>query len=251
MSTAISVGLVLIVALLGVLVVGLLRSHAEILRALHDLGVNLDGDDAGRAPRATATRRAGDRLAPPRTESFGTARDIAGSVPAGGTAHVAVSGVGHPTLLAFLSTGCGTCSAFWEALGDPDHRLPDPATRVAIVTLSPEAESPALVQELAPPDLVTVMSSEAWDAYDVPTSPYFVLVDGPSGRIVGEGAGVSWDQVIDLLAKSVADAEVAPAPLTRMSGRDRAARVDEQLHAAGIEPGDPSLYPAGSSQEET
>ena len=30
------------VGLLSLLVVGLLRSHAEILRALHDLGVDLD-----------------------------------------------------------------------------------------------------------------------------------------------------------------------------------------------------------------
>ena len=31
-----------VILLLAVLVVGLLRSHAEILRALHDLGVNLE-----------------------------------------------------------------------------------------------------------------------------------------------------------------------------------------------------------------
>ncbi len=49
MSAAIAVGLVVVVTLLGVLVVGLLRSHAEILRALHDLGVHL-GDDAAAAP---------------------------------------------------------------------------------------------------------------------------------------------------------------------------------------------------------
>ena len=32
----------LVIALLATLVVGLLKSHAEILRALHDLGVNLE-----------------------------------------------------------------------------------------------------------------------------------------------------------------------------------------------------------------
>ncbi len=31
-----------VVALLGLLVAGLLRSHAEILRALHEIGVDLD-----------------------------------------------------------------------------------------------------------------------------------------------------------------------------------------------------------------
>jgi hypothetical protein len=163
--------------------------------------------------------------------------------------HLAVSGVEHATMLAFLSTGCGTCGAFWEALHDPQLRLPDPTTRVAIVTGGPEAESPALVRELAPPHVVTVMSSEAWDAYDVPMSPFFVLVDGPSGRIVGEGSGASWDQVVELLAKSVADAAPSP-PLTSMRGRDRAALIDQQLMAAGIRPGDPSLYPVAPAEDE-
>ena len=36
-----------VIGLLCVLVVGLLRSHAEILRALHDLGVDLDRKDDG------------------------------------------------------------------------------------------------------------------------------------------------------------------------------------------------------------
>ena len=45
--TALVVALVLVVALLAVLVIGLLRSHSEILKALHDLGVNLeDGSPA-------------------------------------------------------------------------------------------------------------------------------------------------------------------------------------------------------------
>ncbi|MDP1807295.1 MAG: hypothetical protein Q8K72_19110, partial [Acidimicrobiales bacterium] len=83
--------------------------------------------------------------------------------------------------------------------------------------------------------------------YDVPVSPYFVLVDGPSGRVVGEGAGTSWQQVVDLLGKATADADISPATPrrspARMSGQDRAERVDRELRAAGVEPGDPSLYP--------
>ena len=204
MTTAIVVGLIVIVALLGVLVVGLLRSHAEILRALHDLGVNLRR--RGARPRAARPARAttepsASGLVPPRPGGLGSARRRHRPVPGGGVAHVAVRGVEHATLLAFLSTGCGTCGAFWEALGDPQLQLPDPTTRVVIVTSGPEAESPAPVHELAPPGVVTVMSSEAWDDYGVPVSPYFVLVDGPSGRIVGEGSGTSWDQVVDLLGE--------------------------------------------------
>jgi hypothetical protein len=255
-TAAVIVAFAFALALLGVLVVGLLRSHAEILRALHDLGVNLEDGapvPAGRAGTAVsrhAPRRTAEGVPAPRSDGpLGDAADITGRLPRGGTAHVAVRDVEHPTLLAFLSTGCGTCGTFWDALGDdPGAHLADPATRIVVVTNGPEAESPAAVADLAPPDLVTVMASEAWDDFGVPVSPYFVLVDGPSGRVVGEGSGTSWSQVVDLLGKAEADTsarrrEEARA-VTRMGGQDRADRVDRELRAAGIEPGDPSLYPA-------
>ena len=256
---AIAVGLALVVALLGVLVVGLLRSHAEILKALHDLGVNLEEGapaPARRTPRASrhAPTRTAEGVARPRTDAtLGAAADLTGTLPRGGSARVAVVGVDHPTLLAFLSTGCGTCGVFWDALAEGVSHLPDPDTRVVVVTNGPDAESPAAVADLAPPGLVTIMSNEAWDDYGVPVSPFFALVDGPSGRVVGEGSGTSWDQVVDLLAKAVADAGAAPAerPLTRMGGQDRADRVDRELLAAGIEPGDPSLYPAPRPEHAT
>jgi len=254
--TALVLALVLITALLGVLVIGLLRSHAEILKALHDLGVNLeDGAPAAPARRATATSRhapmrTAEGVPGPRSDGpLGEAVDLTGTLPRGGAAHVAVTGVEHTTLLAFLSSGCGTCGAFWDALRqDANNHLPDPSTRVVVVTNGPEAESSAAVAGLAPAGIVTLMSSEAWNDYGVPVSPYFILVDGPSGRVVGEGAGTSWSQVVDLLRKAVADAAIVrnePAPpLTRMGGQDRAERVDRELRSAGIEPGDPSLYPA-------
>ena len=265
---ALVVALVLVVTLLGVLVVGLLRSHAEILKALHDLGVNLE-DGAGAVPprrRAAvsnhAPMRTADGVPRPRSENtpMGDAVDLTGELPDGGMARVAVTGVEHATLLAFLSTGCGTCGTFWEALSDPSGpTVPGRDTRVVIVTNGTEAESAAAVADLAPPGIVTVMSSEAWDDYDVPVSPYFLLIDGPSGTVVGEGAGTSWDQVLDLLGRAVADAGLARgderARLTRMAGQDRADWVDHELLAAGIEPGDPSLYPAAHpahlSQDDT
>ena len=43
---ALAVVLSVVVVLLAVLVAGLLRSHADILRALHDLGVGV-GEPAG------------------------------------------------------------------------------------------------------------------------------------------------------------------------------------------------------------
>jgi hypothetical protein len=249
---AIALALALVLAVLAVLVVGLLRSHAEILKALHDLGVNLEEGAPSAARRQPAVShhapaRTADGVAPPRGDvPLGAAVDLTGTLPRGGAARVAVTGVDHPTLLAFLSTGCGTCGTFWDALADGATGLPDAATRVVVVTNGPEAESPAAVADLAPPGIVTVMSSEAWDDYGVPVSPFFALVDGPSGRVIGEGSGTTWEQVVDLLAKAVADAGVRSGPerpLTRMSGQDRADRVDRELRAAGIEPGDPSLYP--------
>jgi hypothetical protein len=254
-TAAIVVALAVALALLGVLVVGLLRSHAEILRALHDLGVNLeDGAPAPTARTTTVSRhgpvRTAEGVPAPRSDGpLGDAADITGRLPRGGSAHVAVREVEHGTLLAFLSTGCGTCGTFWDALrDDPTAGIADPDTRVVVVTNGPEAESPAAVADLAPPGIVTVMASEAWDDYGVPVSPYFVLVDGPSGRVAGEGSGTSWAQVLDLLGKAEADTAArrreVDRPVTRMGGQDRADRVDRELRAAGIEPGDPSLYPA-------
>lgn len=254
--TALVVALGLAVALLAVLVVGLLRSHAEILKALHDLGVNLEDGAPGPTGAALATSsRAPMRTAPgvprPRGEDapFGPASDLSGALPTGGAAHAAIAGVEHSTLLAFLSTGCGTCGTFWDALGrHGDAPLPGDATRLVIVTNGVESESPAAVADLAPAGVLTLMSSEAWDLYQVPVSPYFVLVDGRSSQVIGEGAGTSWPQILDLLGRAVGDRDTAPRrrgrPQPRMGGQDRADWVDAELRAAGITPGDSSLYPA-------
>lgn len=251
MATALVVALGLVVALLAALVIGLLRSHAEILRALHDLGVHLEdgADGAATASRGTTRGPSATAAGVPRPRAEGgigdAAHDITGDLPEGGTAQVAVVEVPHATVLAFLSSGCGTCAGFWESLADRDVRqLPGPDTRVVIVTQGHDHESAATVADLAPVDVVTVMSSDAWDDYGVPVSPYFVLVDGPSGRVVGEGAGTSWEQVVDLLGRSVADQDLLAARRRRSGrGAERAAEVDRALLAAGIGPDDPSLYP--------
>jgi len=96
-----------------------------------------------------------------------------------------------------------------------------------------------------------VMSTQAWLEYEVPGAPYFVHVDGPSGRTVGEGTAVTWDQVVSLAARAADDriARVAP-DAARDSDRGREARIDEELMAAGVYPGDPSLYPKAPSEPE-
>ena len=228
--------LAVVVALLGVLVAGLLRSHAEILRALHQLGVGLDPD----APEVAEA----DRVRLPSTARRAT--DVAGETPTGDAVSIGIVDVAHPTLVAFLTSGCTTCAGFWSALAQPRLRVPGDARLVA-VTKGVEAESPARLSKFAPPDVPVVMSSAAWDAYDVPVAPYFAYVDGPSGAIVGEGAAGTWDQLVGMLDQALLDAGLARGRRRRGSrGADRAGQADAELRRAGIEPGDPSLYGGAS-----
>jgi len=253
-----------VVALLALLVVGLLRSHATILRALHEAGIDLDPDaDPHRHASTIASLdepriRTQPGVPGPAGASGQRAADLVGQTAAGGTRTVSVT-AGQPTLLAFLSTGCATCATFWEAFaeagadgGDPLPRLGLPAgLRLVVVTKGPELESPGEVAALAPTGVLTLQSSQAWDDYRIPVAPYFALVDGRRGVVVGEGAAASWERVRDLIQRSLADAaleETLPAEDGKvrrrdvLTGRVRGARIDQDLLDAGIEPGDPRLY---------
>ena len=199
-----------VLALLALLVAGLLRSHAEILRALHELGANLDparADGVVTSPVGAPTVRSGGVTStdvaarPPRS-----AADLSGVTPEQDSVSIAVLGARHLTLLAFLSSGCSTCHGFWDAWHD-DAPIDIPGdARLVIVTKDPSAESAASIHRLAPRTVPVVMSSAAWEAYDVPVAPFFVLVDGPSDTIVGEGAASNWEQVTSLLQNALADA---------------------------------------------
>lgn len=241
--TALVVVLTVIVALMAVLVAGLLRSHAEILRALHRLGVGLDPSQD-----PVATEPGDARLAVPRPRRGArTGADVVGSTPEDGAMSVAVAGVDHDTLLAFLTSGCLTCAEFWSSFAESTAGVDVPGdARLVVVTKSSRDESPARIRRLAPRHIPVVMSSGAWDEYDVPVAPYFVYVHGPSGEIVGEGAAAGWEQVRSLLAQALDDAGLTGR--RRRSPRPRGdaareARADRDLLAAGIHPGHPSLYP--------
>lgn len=227
MTTTLIVLEAVVLLLLLVLVVGLLRSHGEILRALDQLG--LDPAEPGAAPRIGVT--------PPKRDGS-AAPDIAGIAPDGADRVVAVAAGRTPTLLAFMSSGCLTCAGFWDAFRRPDSLdLPGEGTRLVVVTKGPDQESRARVSELAPRAFTTVMSSEAWDAYQVPVSPYFVFVEAGSGRIAGEGAAATWQQLGSLMRQALADGGGRGS-----ATRDRAERVDEILADSGIGPGHPSLH---------
>ncbi len=231
MTTALVVVLAVAVGLLALLVAGLLRSHAEILRILHGLGVTED----------EVLGRDHDPKSIPARPASRPATDVSGATPQGGAVRVGVAATDHPTLLAFLSSGCATCGPFWDGLGDADLPLPLGEPRVVVVTKGPERESPPAVAALAPNGTTVVMSTAAFEDYTVPATPYFVLVDGPSGRIAGEGTATSWEQLAGLLTRAAADAGYATRVRRRFG--DRMRDTDAELTAAGIEPGDPTLYP--------
>lgn len=219
---AVVIAQAVLLALLTLLVAGLLRSHAEILR-------RLDGMES--RPQAAGQPLAAG-LAEPRADAPAAA-DVTGRTPSGDALHVAVTRAGSPTLLAFLSSGCDTCQGFWDSLGS-DQRPPLPGgVELLVVTKGWEEESPSRIAELAAPGVRTVMSSAAWQAYSVPGSPYFVLVDA-AGGVAGEGTARAWPQVVSLLTDALADARLA-------GGRDDVQRADRELAAAGIRPGHPSL----------
>jgi len=237
MSVLVAVETLLLV-LLTLLVMGLLRSHAEILRRLEEL----KGDRAPHLPTSTAT--------PAEVSEAQEAVNVTGSTPFGEAVAIAVAPARHRTLLAFLSSGCTSCEAVWAGLHeDAAARLPVPA-RLVVVTKDEDEESPGRLRDLAPDDVPVVMSTTTWERYRVVGSPYFILVE-PDGQIAGEGTATSWEQLGSLLGDAAADnGVVVHLPEAREPGAAsnrgpaRLARADEELDSAGIGPRHPSLYSA-------
>ena len=206
MLVAVVVVETLVLALLSIVVVALLRSHAEILRRLpepseaepshHDEPIDLSD-----APRLPA------HLPSPRRRAT-EAHDISGTTPDGDAVAVSMA-VGSNTVLAFLSTGCLTCRTFWDGLR-PAVRTPLPGdARVIVVVKDPAFESPSKLRELAPPDVQVVQSSRAWEDFGIAMSPYFCFVDGTTGDVRSEGAAMTWEQVASLLRDALLDEELA------------------------------------------
>jgi hypothetical protein len=226
-----------VVGLLALLVAGLLRSHAQIMRALHELGA-----DVGARPSARSL---------PEPASGRQPSDVVGTSPEGDAVSIGVVGARNSTLLAFLSSGCHTCADFWRSFAHPDGLDVPGNARLVVVTKDAGEESISKIRKLEPDDVAVVMSSSAWRAYDVPVVPYFVYVDGSSRQIIGEGAAGTWTNVESLIGQALEDAGLVDgdgrprrrARVRRQSDQDRASRIDAELRAAGIAPGDPSLHP--------
>jgi hypothetical protein len=260
---ALAVVLSAVVLLLGVLVAGLLRSHADILKALHDLGVGVgepvavhDHGPAGEAVAGGSGRSSGVpvplTIGPPLPgeRNSTSAPTVAGVTPRGDALAVTVVGGDRLTLLAFLSSGCATCAGFWQAFQTPDALGLPAHTRLVVVTKGPEMEIPGEVAAQAPAGLPVVMSTEAWGDYEVPGSPFFVLIDGASGHRIGEGVANHFQQVVELVRRAESDTRSfslgsrSRSYANGLDGPGRELDNDRELIRAGVRPGDPSLYPS-------
>jgi hypothetical protein len=233
------IAVLLAVALLYI--VALLRSHADILRRLAVL------EERGAAPAPLSEFAEAPNGAP----AVGggeviTAGAISGTTLHGDSATLSF-GPGSPvTLLAFLTSGCGSCAPLWAGLHEA-RDLAALAHRVAVVTHDPMRESPTRLERLAPAGTDVIMSSAAWADYAVPGSPHFVLTDG-AGGILGRGSALSWSQLETMVSDARADARRAADPAHAAADparttAERAQRSEGALASAGIGPGHPSLYP--------
>jgi hypothetical protein len=115
------------------------------------------------------------------------------------------------------------------------------------VTKGPDREVPSEVRARTTGLVPVVMSTDAWLDYQVPGSPFFVLVDGATGQKVGQGVAGQVGQLAELVRRAEHDRGHAGGTRGRgevsLAGPAREAEADEVLAAAGIFPGDPSLYP--------
>ncbi len=168
-----------VIGLLAMLVIGLTRKNAEVLRRLE-------------AAERTA------EVSPTGAE----ARDIAGMGLNGKVVGVRVHEPGRSTLLAFMSTTCSNCGRFWKAFSDTEAIATLGDTRLIIVTYGTEHEVPTEIAEVAAPEIPLVMSSIAWNTYGIPGSPYFVMISGATGLITAKDSAGDWDDLLALVGSA-------------------------------------------------
>jgi hypothetical protein len=254
--TALLVVETVILAVLCVLVAGLLRGYASVLRRLHQLdggagpaepppfrtapGV-VAPDDPQRDDVQRSDVQRGDVQRIEGRDEWAAAHDIDGVSLRGEIVSVRTVGVPHDTVLAFLSASCEGCAGFWHELAEGGWAAPD-GSRLLVVARGAEAESPSVLSQLCPPEVDLVMSSQAWADYQVPGSPYLVVTDGRTGRVKGEGSGLSFSQVGGLIRQSVADSRHPAMAHRPDADRRRERDIDRILLSAGIGPNDSSLY---------
>src|SRR3954469_24799380 len=121
-----------LLALLVLLVAGLLRSHAEILRRLGP------GEDSVLPD-------------PPAVVNTRAPADIAGTTLEGDAVKISLGAAAPATLVAFLTSGCAVCGNFWDDMGRGRHaQALDRDLRLVVVTKDTAHESPSKLEKLRP-----------------------------------------------------------------------------------------------------
>jgi hypothetical protein len=101
------------------------------------------------------------------------------------------------TVLLFLSSSCDGCHELWELART--GVLQGVATRPAVIAVAKEtSESPRRVAELGGSG--ALLSDQGWRDYQIHSGPFFVVVDGPAGRIATEGVAWSVAQITAAIA---------------------------------------------------
>ncbi|MCW2621578.1 MAG: hypothetical protein JWL64_1180 [Frankiales bacterium] len=202
LSTAVTTGLLVALACLGLLVAALLHALADLQHRVLSLETA-----AARRAVAPSPHPVGAVPAPAPAAVAGTTPDGDGDVvPLRGTRPD-----GQPVelrlddgtwLVAFLSTSCAVCTAVWQRLSAGELDRAGGAVRAVVVVKDPDVEDADAVRVLSPGAVPVVLSSEAWRDYEVPGSPYLLLLDGVSSRVLSEGPVRGWDDVLRMVARA-------------------------------------------------
>jgi hypothetical protein len=201
-------------ALLAMLCFGLLRANAALTRRVDALELA-----AERARRRQASRpqpdpseentmdpsprngEVAETSAEDEDEDEANLVSLDGTTPDGQPLSIDLDG-DEPQLVAFLSTSCGICTSLWERLQSGALEEQSAQLRSVVVTKSPSLEDTERVRELtAVGNVPTVMSTQAWEDYEIPGSPYFLLVGGEPRDVIGEGPANGWGDVSAMVGR--------------------------------------------------
>jgi hypothetical protein len=237
--------LTVVVAVQTLFVLGLLRSHADLLARVAQLAER----EPARAAEPSPTAMPEGVVPAPATLEQTVVRSIEGLDHELEPYRLAVRDVSTPYLLvAFLSTSCFSCLDIWrdvieggEAASTVDAG--DDTASLLIVLKAREYENLGKATALARETPVPVLlSGSAWEELDVPGSPYFALIATGEERVVGAGSAQSWHQLKSLASDGMLELSLATKPSSNGGGyRSIIEREDDDLARAGIHPGHSSL----------
>ncbi len=204
------------VALLTVLVVGLLRAQSESVRRIDVLERRLQRlarkqpTASGVEPMQTSSMEQKIVREMTAQQTSGQpvlaedAVDVEGVSPSGTPVTIPLESTPRPTLLVFLSTSCGICTGIWQQLRRGALTQVAPEVTPVVVTKDEAQEDHGRIRDLATDEeaLGVVLSGAAWDDYEVPGSPYVMLVSGRPGSVIAEGSVAGWADVVSLVERA-------------------------------------------------